>query len=158
MFCRRAQRGVELLLLRKQDKKGNPLLEDPGGKSNADDESIEVCAAREAAEELNAKVQDPARAKSPEFAALTYQERVDASRDYILELIRRRPLCLVNVRTKYALFVVQLPDLGELDFGQHEIHSKYDIPREACWFTAPEVFAQPSRSIHPRIRHILRHL
>jgi 8-oxo-dGTP pyrophosphatase MutT (NUDIX family) len=157
----RKRRETELLFLEKTDKKGNPLLEDPGGKSQADDASIETVAAREAAEELNAEIQDPER----DVSALTYQERVDASRDYILSLIKRRPLCIPNARTKYALFLVGLPyrpsekaEQKEWDFGVRELHPKFEIQRRARWISPAGVFAQPVRSIHPRIRHLLKFL
>ena len=153
LFYRKG-RETELLFLEKADKKGNLLLEDPGGKSQADDASIEVVAAREAAEELNAEIQDSRLDQS----RLSYQERVDASRDYILQLIRRRPLCLVNPRTKYALFLVGLPNEKNWNFGEREMHPKFEIRRTARWITPTGVFAQPVRSIHPRIRHILKFL
>lgn len=151
LFCRRSTQGVELLLLSKNDKNNNCLLEDPGGKSAPDDVSIQECAAREAAEELNGLIQDPL--KKLEYS--TYQEKLDSSKAFILDLINKRPICLVNKRTRYALFVVEIPDLGDIDFGTHEIHAKYDIKREVVWLTAVALFNKPLKSIHPRIRHLL---
>jgi len=154
LFYRKTARGTELLFLEKQDKKGQPLLEDPGGKSQADDVSIAFVAAREAAEELNAEIQDPAR----DIGALGYQERVDASRDYILGLIERHPLCIPNARTKYALFLVGLPESSKWNFGAKEFHPKWEIQRRVRWLTPTNVFSQPVRTIHPRIRHLLKFL
>lgn len=144
----RKRAETELLLLEKRDKKGNIILEDPGGKSQADDATIEVVAAREAAEELNAEIQDPTR----DTSMMTYQERVDASRDYILSLIRKRPLCLPNVHAKYALFLVGLPD-RDWNFGTKELHPKFDIYRHVRWIAPGNL-----QGVHPRIRHILKFL
>lgn len=166
----RIRNGAEFLFMEKQDKKGQTIYEDPGGKSNAEDDCIEAVAAREAAEELNGKIQDPAR----DTSTLSYQERIDASRDYILSLIRAKPRCVPNPRIKYATFLVHLDHTGttppdsprsdgssrssspELDFGDREFHPKYVIERNVKWLTVRDLAALETRSIHPRVRHVVR--
>lgn len=166
----RIRRGAEFLFMEKQDKKGQTIYEDPGGKSNAEDDCIEAVAAREAAEELNGKIQDP----MVNTAGMSYQERIDASRDYILRLIREKPRCIPNSRIKYATFLVHLPYFKtgttppdspkgeldprsqEIDFGDRELHPKYVISRRVRWFTAHDLATLTVRQIHPRVRHVVR--
>lgn len=152
LFYRRTK-DLEFLFMERKDKKGNLLLEDPGGKSQSDDTTLEMVAAREAAEELNAEIHDPAL----DVTQLSYLERLELSRDYILDLIKRRSICIPNQRTRYALFLVHLPskERRNWDFGSHEFHPKFTIERTVRWLSTTRIFSQ---AVHPRIRHVLKFL
>lgn len=125
-------------------------LEDPGGKSQADDETIEMTAAREAAEELNAKIQEN------DIKHETYDKQLQSSQNYILKLLDNA-ICFPHKRNKYALFVCELPEAcGNPDFGKKELHSKYEIIRDVKWVSLNELLQMPIKSIHPRIRHFIK--
>lgn len=153
VFYRRTNKVIELLFLEKQDKKNQILLEDPGGKSQADDDCIEMTAAREAAEELNAQIQETI------VDSLTYQEKIAASRDYILKLIRMQKWCVLHPGTKYAIFICEMPDACvDLDFGTRELHPKFQIDRVAKWIPVHEIQKRDIKTLHPRIRHLVKFL
>jgi 8-oxo-dGTP pyrophosphatase MutT (NUDIX family) len=141
--------AIELLMQLKQDKRTlSSFWEDLGGKSDPEDQSIEDVAAREAAEESNAKI-------SNQFST-TYDEQLKSSRNYIRELIKKNSIALLQKKTKYALFLVYLPEKHhKLDFGSSELHPKWQIHRTLEWIRPRDVFKNVKK-IHPRIRHVLK--
>ena len=152
VFYRLTQNGtIQLLMQRKFDKRSNPFWEDLGGKSNLGDKTIEDVAAREAAEETNAEIQP---FEVPEY--MPYKTRLETSTNYIKNLITKNSFPLIQRKTKYALFLVYLPDINhDRDFGSCEINQEWHIERTVEWVDPSDVFKN-IKNVHPRIRHIIK--
>lgn len=141
---------VEVLMQKKIDRKTKKFYrEDTGGKSSSEDISIEAVAAREAAEELNGQILDK------KDVPLDYPSRIDKSRDYILELIKKQSIALIQPKTGYALFLVYLPGPYNHEFGTKELHPVWNIDRTVEWIKPKEAF-QHVQHIHPRIRYMMK--
>lgn len=151
IFYRISENGaIELLMQQKKDRKtGTTFYEDLGGKSSCEDMSIEDVAAREAAEESNGQIVE-------RYMETDYVTKISRSKNYILDLIRKNSISLMQRRNKYALFLVFLPgDHRNYNFGLKELHPRWDIWRTIDWVQPKDAF-QNLRAVHPRIRHLLK--
>lgn len=122
--------GIEVLVLFTKGK-----YEDPGGKIDEIDESIEAAAAREVSEETNNVI----------------------TQDMALSMINHKSTkCHYSKISKYLLYLVEanneIKNINMDDFGTREI--KYDYKRIFQWIDIDKLYSQTNingRRINPRI-------
>lgn len=142
----------EFLLQYKFDiKKKKFWYEDTGGKLSIEDKTIKFTAARETSEELNGSLIGTYPINELNNID-KYKNHIDECTDYIHKLMHNA-IFYPNDRTRYALFLVKIPDDKDYDFGIAEYHPEFYLPRSLKWVSINEIIKIKYNDIHPRIRH-----
>lgn len=151
--------GIELLFQRKADR--HAWYEDLGGKAGPEDPTIEHVAAREASEESNGAFIGPFKYAIndllPKNLVEEYDTHIKRCTQYILELMKHS-LVIVNKKTKYALWCVQLPSETPIRFDNKEYNTQYYFYRSLEWVPYTKCVKMNHEQLHPRIRHFHRML
>lgn len=132
-------KGEVYLLMQKRFNHRWPEIysyEDWGGKSNDEDECIEMTAAREAEEETN--------------HVLDFLETFKL-------LKSKNCVQLLNKGCKYVLFLFSIEMIDSDSFGTYEISPEgYRINRVAEWIPLQKVLKLDKKMCHARIRNLLK--
>jgi hypothetical protein len=150
IFYRKSLTGdLEFLLQERYDRKKKHLwLEDLGGKSEPNDNSIYEVAAREAAEESNGVLYG--------CDSDNITDRINKSKELILEMIKYKSLAIYIRKIRYIIFLVEMNNNNTYDFGDREYHSKFVIQRTINWISKKNLMKKSIKDMHPRIRQFYR--